>query len=177
MNNSDELPPIAPMRAADISSKPQKEIGTNMPKPVPIEVSTVSKKEAQDLKFGEKKIDKVQKSASKTEPAESKKPTPPPVKHEKKSFFGRKKKEEVKEEIDMSKFWKCPTCGKLNHNYVGTCGCGDTKPFEFNFGDDNAADETFVPKSNAWKCPNCGKLNNNFVTKCNCGYDHLESEE
>lgn len=24
--------------------------------------------------------------------------------------------------------WKCPKCGKINANYVGSCGCGTTKP-------------------------------------------------
>lgn len=24
--------------------------------------------------------------------------------------------------------WKCPRCGKINANYVGSCGCGQTKP-------------------------------------------------
>ena len=24
--------------------------------------------------------------------------------------------------------WKCPKCGKINQNYVGTCGCGQQKP-------------------------------------------------
>ncbi|MDO4419496.1 MAG: hypothetical protein Q4B92_03940 [Ruminococcus sp.] len=24
--------------------------------------------------------------------------------------------------------WKCPKCGKVNQNYVGTCGCGQIKP-------------------------------------------------
>ena len=24
--------------------------------------------------------------------------------------------------------WKCPNCGRVNQNYVGTCGCGTTKP-------------------------------------------------
>lgn len=23
--------------------------------------------------------------------------------------------------------WKCPKCGKINSNYVGTCGCGQLK--------------------------------------------------
>ena len=23
--------------------------------------------------------------------------------------------------------WKCPKCGKINQNYVGTCGCGEVK--------------------------------------------------
>ena len=24
--------------------------------------------------------------------------------------------------------WKCPKCGRVNQNYVGTCGCGEIKP-------------------------------------------------
>lgn len=24
--------------------------------------------------------------------------------------------------------WKCPKCGKINQNYVSSCGCGETKP-------------------------------------------------
>lgn len=24
--------------------------------------------------------------------------------------------------------WKCSKCGKINQNYVGTCGCGEVKP-------------------------------------------------
>lgn len=24
--------------------------------------------------------------------------------------------------------WKCPSCGRINQNYVGTCGCGVNKP-------------------------------------------------
>lgn len=24
--------------------------------------------------------------------------------------------------------WRCPKCGKVNQNYVGTCGCGEVKP-------------------------------------------------
>ncbi len=24
--------------------------------------------------------------------------------------------------------WKCPNCGRVNQNYVGTCGCGTKKP-------------------------------------------------
>ncbi len=23
--------------------------------------------------------------------------------------------------------WKCPSCGRINKNYVGTCGCGQRK--------------------------------------------------
>lgn len=24
--------------------------------------------------------------------------------------------------------WRCPNCGRINQNFVGTCGCGQTKP-------------------------------------------------
>lgn len=24
--------------------------------------------------------------------------------------------------------WKCPNCGRINQDYVGTCGCGQVKP-------------------------------------------------
>ena len=24
--------------------------------------------------------------------------------------------------------WKCPKCGRINQNYVGTCGCGEERP-------------------------------------------------
>ena len=35
------------------------------------------------------------------------------------------------EEVDREPLeyeWKCPKCGKINQNYVGTCGCGEAKP-------------------------------------------------
>lgn len=176
--NENDLPPVAPMRASDFSANTPEKISTNMPKPAPIEVSAVDTDKIKGLKFHGRSSNAVAPAAP-TQPAATQapsRPIPPPpqpliTKPEKKSFFGRKKKtEEVKEEIDMTKFWKCPSCGKLNHNYVGTCGCGESKPFNFDFGDDNEGEE-FVPKSNAWKCPECGKLNNNFVTRCACGYE------
>ena len=77
----------------------------------------------------------------------------------------------------MTKFWKCPSCGKYNHNYVGTCGCGEAKPFDFDFGEIKEDDKSFIPKSNAWKCPQCGKLNNNFVSVCHCGYSNPDIAE
>lgn len=30
--------------------------------------------------------------------------------------------------IASSNEWKCPNCGRVNQNYVGTCGCGEVKP-------------------------------------------------
>ena len=196
-DDSNSLPPFAPMKASDIASTPQKEIGTDMPKPIPMEVSSMNKEEASGLRFGEHKLGfgKPASRASKNSeltppqapvkdptppPAPVKAPTPPPAKPEKKSFFGRKKKEkekEKKQEFDMTKFWKCPRCGKYNHNYVGTCGCGEAKPFDFDFGEIKEDDKSFIPKSNAWKCPQCGKLNNNFVSVCHCGYSNPDIAE
>lgn len=31
-------------------------------------------------------------------------------------------------ESAMVEAWKCPTCGKINGNFVGLCGCGASKP-------------------------------------------------
>lgn len=33
-----------------------------------------------------------------------------------------------KERVPSENEWKCPKCGKINQNYVGTCGCGEMKP-------------------------------------------------
>lgn len=33
----------------------------------------------------------------------------------------------TKEADTKASQWKCPDCGKVNENYVGTCGCGKTK--------------------------------------------------
>lgn len=35
-----------------------------------------------------------------------------------------------KASINSSKEWCCSNCGRINQNYVGTCGCGETKPKE-----------------------------------------------
>lgn len=38
-------------------------------------------------------------------------------------------KSSVEEKREPSKSeWKCPNCGKINQNYVGSCGCGTTRP-------------------------------------------------
>ena len=39
--------------------------------------------------------------------------------------FKERERRHAKPEIDE---WKCPKCGKINQNYVGTCGCGQLKP-------------------------------------------------
>lgn len=47
--------------------------------------------------------------------------------------------------MPVTKEWKCPKCGKINQNYVGTCGCGESKPIK----DDQ----------DKWECPNCHAMN------------------
>ena len=64
------------------------------------------------------------------------------IKAEKRSFFKNKivdampvvsKEAEPEEEREPEEHeWKCPSCGKINQNYVGTCGCGQGKPKKVN---------------------------------------------
>ncbi len=75
--------------------------------------------------------------ATQSAPTAQPKPVAPapkaePVKEEKPSFFGKKKPEiEVTPVDQRSDSWTCPNCGKVMPNYVGTCGCGEPKPFVF----------------------------------------------
>jgi|GEM_PF-16264 len=51
---------------------------------------------------------------------------------EKTSIFGKKTVDVDVTPLDQrSDTWTCPNCGKIMPNYVGTCGCGEPKPFEF----------------------------------------------
>ena len=51
---------------------------------------------------------------------------------EKTTAFGKKKLDVEVTPLDQrSDTWTCPNCGKIMPNYVGTCGCGEPKPFEF----------------------------------------------
>lgn len=51
---------------------------------------------------------------------------------EKTNVFGKKKIDvQVTPLEQRSDIWTCPNCGKIMPNYVGTCGCGEPKPFEF----------------------------------------------
>lgn len=52
--------------------------------------------------------------------------------------------------------WKCPNCGKINANYVGTCGCGTSK-----------SESNNAPTKK--KCNACGRMipiNATFCDKC-----------
>ncbi len=179
--NVNPMESTAPMKASDFSKNTDRIANLGTPKPVQTEVTSIDNQTAQAINFRDRNTRTSVASSKPTPnysdtPKTGSTPTSSAAKADKKSFFGRKKKEEVKEEIDMSKFWTCPNCGKLNNNYVGTCGCGESKPFEFDFDNNsnNESKSTSVPKSNAWKCPKCGRLNNNFVTVCSCGYENVD---
>ena len=48
------------------------------------------------------------------------------------SAFGKKKIDvEVTPLEQRSDTWTCPNCGKIMPKYVGTCGCGESQPFDF----------------------------------------------
>ena len=107
------------------------------------------------------------------------------------------KKPEIPEREPEEYEWKCPQCGKINQNYVGTCGCGAAKPNDklFNWAEvhpdlvkkpeEEPAPVIEEPKEEAkpkkpeiperepeeyeWKCPQCGKINQNYVGTCGCG--------
>ena len=127
------------------------------------------------------------------------------VKEEKKSIFKSKAvevtpkaaKEPEPEREPEEHEWKCPSCGKINQNYVGTCGCGEKKPNDklFNWAEVHPelarkpepeeapvvveepeevkpakpAEPEREPEAHEWKCPNCGKINQNYVGTCGCG--------
>jgi predicted RNA-binding Zn-ribbon protein involved in translation (DUF1610 family) len=72
---------------------------------------------------------------------------------ESKSFFGNKKTNTNITPVDQdANTWTCPNCGKVMPNYVGTCGCGETKPFDFNISDpteNSSLPQINMPKENA----------------------------
>ena len=48
------------------------------------------------------------------------------------SVFGKKKLDvDVTPLEQRSDTWTCPNCGKIMPKYVGTCGCGEVQPFDF----------------------------------------------
>ncbi len=75
-------------------------------------------------------------------PAPSPQPAPKHVKEERKRRFGKKAKEDEafrqaqeivnnRKDVPNDGTWTCPNCGKVMPKYVGTCGCGESQPFEF----------------------------------------------
>lgn len=56
--------------------------------------------------------------------------------------------------------WKCPKCGKINQNYVGSCGCGHLKgqPFNANETKETVSQKrTFEPFTGSGNCDVCNR--------------------
>ena len=127
----------------------------NCGKIMPNYVGTCGCGEVKPFDFGD---DAPAAPVSNTEPAPSTKRTQisKPAKRdtvkESKSFFGNKKNNANIKPIDQDpNTWTCPNCGKVMPNYVGTCGCGETKPFDFNISDpteNSSLPQINIPKEN-----------------------------
>ena len=97
--------------------------------------------EAQPMRFNNIDISKLQQTNTPVEDFSTAKKTG--RKEEKKpKVFGKKAKEaeafrKAQEAVNNRKdvpndgTWTCPSCGKVMPKYVGTCGCGESQPFEF----------------------------------------------
>ena len=60
------------------------------------------------------------------------------------SAFGKKKIDVEVTPLDQrSDTWTCPNCGKIMPKYVGTCGCGEVQPFDFDEPEAPAAPMTY----------------------------------
>ena len=89
--------------------------------------------------------------AAPSAPAAPAVPKPNSTVKETTNIFGKKKVEvEVTPLDERSDTWTCPRCGKVMPNYVGTCGCGEPKPFEFDdesYDDGSYSDEPYDDNS------------------------------
>ena len=122
----DNVPPPAPMRFSDA---PPASMHLNIDNSKPMRYEDAKTSSDYDSPKNS------QKSVSN--------PTPPPQpKHEKNHLFGKKAKkvdalkkaEEIansRKDVPNDGTWTCPNCGKVMPKYVGTCGCGETQPFDF----------------------------------------------
>ena len=120
----DDAPPPAPMRFDD-APPPAPMRFDDAPPPAP-------------MRFDDAPPPAPMKFNSNTPPAPSAAP-----KAEKKHLFGKKaKKAEVMRQAEAAvqnrkdvpgagSTWTCPACGKVMPKYVGTCGCGESQPFDF----------------------------------------------
>ncbi|MDD6490521.1 MAG: Dabb family protein [Clostridia bacterium] len=127
--NFDNMPPPAPMRFSD---EPPASLHLNVNDPKPMNYNDI-KKQVPGYENNPQPVEI--KSVSRFKNSD----TP---KIEKKHLFGKKAKEadalKKAEEVANSRkdvpndgTWTCPNCGKVMPTYVGTCGCGEPKPFEF----------------------------------------------
>lgn len=72
-------------------------------------------------------------------------------------------------EVDPMKEWQCPNCGRINANYVGTCGCGQVRPeLPRALRPTPKQQEEAAPTESheAWTCPKCGEVNPGKLNVC-----------
>ena len=118
----------APMKFEDVP-EPAPMKFENVPEPAPMKFENVP--EPAPMKF-----ERVPKAAAPAKMPVNAQVNPVSTEHstikEKAGLFGKKKLDvEVTPLEQRSDTWTCPNCGKVMPNYVGTCGCGEPKPFEF----------------------------------------------
>ena len=78
-------------------------------------------------------------------------PVEMPKKENGKSFFKKKNDDiQITPVEQRAGSWTCPNCGKIMPDYVGTCGCGEPKPFENTF---NSNDISSAPNNEPVSAP------------------------
>ncbi|MGN0471168.1 MAG: hypothetical protein ACI4GV_09675, partial [Acutalibacteraceae bacterium] len=123
--NFDNMPPPAPMRFSDA---PPASMHLNFSDSKPMKYEDT--KQSSDY------------NTPKTESKPFSKAAPAQPKPEKKHLFGKKAKDaealkkaeaavNARKDVPNDGTWTCPNCGKVMPKYVGTCGCGESQPFEF----------------------------------------------
>lgn len=75
----------------------------------------------------------------------------------------------------MGNIWKCKTCGKINQEYIGTCGCGGLKEDGILINEENLANDSESEKKRKWQCPDCLKINELGI--CTCGHVKISSDK
>ena len=124
----DNAPPPAPMRFDDAPPASFQFSGSNLPPAEPMKFDNTPP--AQPMR------------GNNNPPAQTAPSAEPKKKTEKKHKFGKKAKEEQaflqaqeavnnRKDVPNDGTWTCPNCGKVMPKYVGTCGCGESQPFEF----------------------------------------------
>ena len=131
--NFDNAPPPAPMRFDDAPPAPMR-FDDTPPAPMRFDDTPPAPMKFNDTPPAPMSFNNTQQNS--TTPAQM------TNNNKKKHRFGKKAKEEQvieqaqaavinRKDVPNDGTWTCPNCGKVMPNYVGTCGCGEQKPFDF----------------------------------------------
>ena len=135
--NFDDVPPAAPMRFSDTppaaNNNPMDFSFDDAPPPAPMRFDDLPP--AQPMRYSDAPPASPMKYEDTSKAA--------PQKNDKKHLFSTKKSREAetmrkaeevvhnRKDIPNDGTWTCPNCGKVMPKYVGTCGCGESQPFDF----------------------------------------------